>query len=91
MFNVMDSIESQSIDLLLTDFPYGILNKRNKWDSVIDYDKFWEHEKIICKPKNEKKILKKLKQKNEPYFYLGKIIKNKKKIDIKNLKKKWEF
>ena len=46
---------------------------------------------IICKPKNEKKILKKLKQKKEPYFYLGKIIKNKKKIDIKNLKKKWEF
>ena len=50
MFNVMDSIESQSIDLLLTDFPYGILNKRNKCDSVIDYDKFWEHVKIICKP-----------------------------------------
>lgn len=51
MFNTLGKIEPQSIDLLLTDFPYGTLNKsRNEWDRVIDYDKFWEHIKVICKP-----------------------------------------
>jgi len=51
MFNILGQIEPQSIDLLLTDFPYGTLNKsRNEWDRVIDYDKFWKHIKIICKP-----------------------------------------
>jgi site-specific DNA-methyltransferase (adenine-specific) len=35
------ALESKSIDATITDFPYGILNKRNKWDTVIDYDKFW--------------------------------------------------
>ena len=51
MFNTLGKIEPQSIDLLLTDFPYGTLNKsRNEWDRVIDYDKFWEYIKVICKP-----------------------------------------
>jgi site-specific DNA-methyltransferase (adenine-specific) len=50
MFNILGKIEPQSIDLLLTDFPYGTLNKRNKWDVIIDYEKFWEHINIICKP-----------------------------------------
>ena len=39
MFNILGKIEPQSIDLLLTDFPYGTLNKRNKWDIIIDYEK----------------------------------------------------
>ena len=51
MFNVFPNIEPQSIDLLLTDFPYGTLNKkRNEWDKIIDYDKFWHYVSIICKP-----------------------------------------
>ena len=50
MFNIMGNIEPQSIDLLLTDFPYGTLNKRNEWDVVIDYEKFWNYVDIICKP-----------------------------------------
>ena len=51
MFNVFSNIEPQSIDLLLTDFPYGTLNKkRNEWDKIIDYDKFWHYVSIICKP-----------------------------------------
>ena len=51
MFNVLGNLEPQSIDLLLTDFPYGTLNKsRNQWDRIIDYDKFWEVANIICKP-----------------------------------------
>ena len=51
MFNVFPHIKPQSIDLLLTDFPYGTLNKkRNEWDKIIDYDKFWHYVSIICKP-----------------------------------------
>ena len=51
MFNVLGNLEPQSIDLLLTDFPYGTLNKsRNQWDRIIDYDRFWEIVGVICKP-----------------------------------------
>lgn len=50
MFDFLGDIEPQSIDLLLTDFPYGTLNKRNTWDIIIDYDKFWKYIDIICKP-----------------------------------------
>lgn len=35
------SIPSNVINAIITDFPYGTLNKRNTWDKVIDYDKFW--------------------------------------------------
>lgn len=31
-----------TIDAIITDFPYGVLNKRNGWDKIIDYEKFWE-------------------------------------------------
>lgn len=50
MFNAFSDIEPQSVDLLLTDFPYGTLNKRNTWDVVIDYEKFWKYVDKICKP-----------------------------------------
>ena len=50
MFNILGDIKPQSINLLLTDFPYGTLNKRNKWDVIIDYEIFWEYVDIICKP-----------------------------------------
>lgn len=50
MFNTLGNIESQSVDLLLTDFPYGTLNKRNEWDTIIDYPTFWSHVDRICKP-----------------------------------------
>lgn len=50
MFDVLSSLEPNSIDLLLTDFPYGTLNKsRNSWDEVIDYEKFWKIVNTICK------------------------------------------
>ena len=50
MFNTLGNIAPQSIDLLLTDFPYGTLNKRNEWDSIIDYPAFWKEVDRICKP-----------------------------------------
>lgn len=51
MFDVIDKLDAKSVDLILTDFPYGTLNKsRNDWDKVIDYEKFWKIAKRICKP-----------------------------------------
>lgn len=49
MFDVLGNLAPQSVDLLLTDFPYGTLNKRNEWDTIIDYPTFWEHVNRICK------------------------------------------
>ena len=49
MFNVFKELDDNSVDLLLTDFPYGTLNKRNKWDTIIDYDLFWKEAYRICK------------------------------------------
>ncbi len=37
----LSSVKAKSIDLVLTDLPYGVLNPRNKWDVVPDLDEFW--------------------------------------------------
>ena len=50
MFDAFPRIEDNSVDLLLTDFPYGTLNKRNVWDNVIDYEAFWQEADRVCKP-----------------------------------------
>lgn len=44
------SLYGQSLDALITDFPYGTLNKRNTWDTIIDYDLFWKEIPKILKP-----------------------------------------
>lgn len=44
---VMSAIDSQSIDMVLADLPYGVTG--NKWDSVIPFDKLWEHYERIIK------------------------------------------
>lgn len=49
MFNVLLNLEDNSVDLLLTDFPYGTLNKRNTWDTIIDYNVFWKEAYRVCK------------------------------------------
>ncbi|MEE9431099.1 MAG: site-specific DNA-methyltransferase [Melioribacteraceae bacterium] len=43
----MDRIPNQSIDMILCDLPYG--TTRNKWDSVINLEKLWEHYGRIIK------------------------------------------
>lgn len=43
-----NSLLDNSIDAIITDFPYGTLNKRNLWDKVIDYDTFWEEYHRVC-------------------------------------------
>ena len=45
---------------------------------------------IICRPEKKRIVIKKLKNKKEPFFLLGKVVKNKGKIDINYLKKTWE-
>ena len=41
-------IKPKSIDLILTDLPYGTTVCR--WDMIIPFEKLWEMEKYILKP-----------------------------------------
>ena len=45
---LMKDIESGSVDLILTDPPYG--TTACKWDSVIDFDLMWEQLNRVIKP-----------------------------------------
>ena len=50
---VMDGIADKSIDAIICDLPYGVLNKGNKhaqWDVVIPFAPLWEHYERIIKP-----------------------------------------
>lgn len=48
---LMGEIPDKSIDLILCDLPYGVLNKRNpkaKWDCVIPFEPLWrEYERLL--------------------------------------------
>lgn len=49
----MKEIEDESIDMILTDLPYGVLNPSNKsakWDVPIDIDQLWKEYIRITKP-----------------------------------------
>src|SRR5574344_2854844 len=51
--DLMGGIQDKSIDMILCDLPYGVLNRSNpsaKWDCVIDFDRLWEQYKRIAKP-----------------------------------------
>src|SRR5690606_20788391 len=43
----MKDIPSGSVDMILCDLPYG--TTQNKWDSVLDLNKVWEHYTRIIK------------------------------------------
>ena len=45
---LMQTIPSQSIDMILCDLPYG--RTHNRWDSIIPYDKLWEAYERVIKP-----------------------------------------
>ena len=46
--NMLKSIPNESIDLLLTDPPYGVT--QNEWDIAIDFDSLWpEWERVVKK------------------------------------------
>lgn len=41
----MQSIPDKSVDCIITDLPYAVLNRNNpnaQWDSIIPFDKMWE-------------------------------------------------
>lgn len=48
---LMNEIPNQSVDMILCDLPYGVLNKRNEnaqWDKVLPFDKLWgQYERVI--------------------------------------------
>jgi len=44
---IMESIETDSVDMLLVDLPYG--TTRCRWDQVIPLDKLWPHYNRIVK------------------------------------------
>lgn len=47
----MQRIPDKSIDLIVTDLPYAVLNRNNpnaQWDNIIPFDKMWEqYERVI--------------------------------------------
>lgn len=48
----MQRIPDKSVDMVLCDLPYGVLNKSNpsaKWDSVLPFNMLWEQYKRIVK------------------------------------------
>jgi len=45
----MKDIPDNSIDVILTDLPYGV-TARNKWDSIIDFKELWKQWNRIKKP-----------------------------------------
>ncbi len=46
--DVMASLKDASVDLLLTDPPYGITSI--KWDKKVDWPAFWAEARRVCKP-----------------------------------------
>ena len=44
---VMKGIPAKSVDMILCDLPYG--TTQNKWDSIIDLEKLWNHYERIIK------------------------------------------
>ena len=45
---VMPTLETNSVDMVLVDLPYG--QTACSWDSVIDLDKMWIELERVCKP-----------------------------------------
>ena len=45
--NGMCLIDDKSVDLILCDLPYGTTSC--KWDSIIPFDKLWEHYERVIK------------------------------------------
>lgn len=49
---LITAIPDESVDMVLCDLPYGVLNKGNlgaKWDCVIPFEPLWTQYKRICK------------------------------------------
>lgn len=75
---VMKTLPDNSVDLVLTDPPYG--TTRCSWDSVIDLDLMWEETKRIVKPSAAIVLMA-----NEPFT--SKLICS----NIKDFKYRWDW
>lgn len=45
---LLSAVPDGSVDMVLCDLPYG--TTQNKWDSVLPFDRLWEHYWRVCKP-----------------------------------------
>lgn len=43
------SIDANAVDAVITDLPYGTLNKRNEWDKVLNLGDFWREVNRVAK------------------------------------------
>lgn len=51
MLQLLPSIPAHSVDAVITDLPYGTLNKkRNQWDRIVNFEEFWTEIKNVSKP-----------------------------------------
>lgn len=51
MLKLIPELEANSVDAVITDLPYGTLNKqRNTWDRIINLEEFWQTIKHVSKP-----------------------------------------
>lgn len=51
-FEILKEIPEHSVDMVLCDLPYGVLNKSNphaKWDKPLPLDALWKEYKRVCK------------------------------------------
>lgn len=49
----MREIHDKSVDAIICDLPYGVLNKGNKhaqWDTIIPFEPLWEQYERVIKP-----------------------------------------
>lgn len=49
----MASLEAHSLDCIICDLPYGVLNKQNphaKWDTELPLDELWSQYRRLIKP-----------------------------------------
>ena len=49
----MKRIDTESVDCIITDLPYGVLNEKSEggsWDSIIPLEPMWEQFKRVTKP-----------------------------------------
>lgn len=51
-FSIMDTIPTNSIDMVLCDLPYGVLNEQNpnvQWDRTLNFELLWKSYARIVK------------------------------------------
>lgn len=48
--DALSGVGENSVDLVLTDFPYGCLNPRNEWDKVPELAEVWKALERVVKP-----------------------------------------